>query len=716
MSPDVTPPKTSDKPNKEPSEETASTASEPTKIAITDGDTDTTDTAPAETAETATPEPEAAEAEADEPVAEEAAEPEVMPEDSTDAPAGEDEAASEASETPEEPAEPGLTDEQAASEAEVTPSADEAPEEAAVPAPEEQPAADTEEPAEETAAEPVVGAEDVKPAESQSESSEEATTVAPTAEAAAEPAPAATEPAAAPTPGPTPAAGHKASGVWKGLLLLVALVVLAGGGWYAYTKYFHKQAAPVAATKKDIPMITYAVKAPGSSVGYPLIADTSVNTAIDSQLFEGLVAYQDRSKIVPLLATGWTNPDNTTWLFTLHPNVTFHSGRLMTPADVKSSLEYAMSHQKDNQGALAIASSIKSVDVVGSNQVKIITNGPDPTLLNRLTKLYIFDSKAKLGDPNAGTGPYVVKAGTSMTPTSVYLTAVPHYWGGHVYTRAVHIVTQTDPQQMESGLATGKYDLAGDFTAQALATLKPGNTITTTDVGTNFLGINTLKKDSPLASLKARQAAAYALNVPAILAASKVNGVQASQLVPPSIPGYDPGIQNTPFDQQKARELLAQVPNSSAKLTLSFPTSDELQATEIAKELNAAGFNVVPQKIDDFNQLIGVALGGKTDMFFLGYTSDTLDGLDTLSSILTGNADYDNPQIDKLVQQAGSTLDPATRIQQLQEIAQLAAKDEPVIPVYVKTTTFAVREHDYHVTADIPVQEVGVYFAKVYQE
>ena len=195
----------------------------------------------------------------------------------------------------------------------------------------------------------------------------------------------------------------------------------------------------------------------------------------DSQLFEGLVGYQDQIKIKPMLATSWSNPDDSTWVFNLRHNVKFHSGRTMTADDVKYSLDYAVAHQGDNGSAtqLALASSINSVKVLNPYQVQITTNGPDAVLLNRLAALYVVDSKAKLGDPNAGTGPYMIKPGTIKPNASALdLVAVNNYWGGHVYTRAVHFQEDATEDQMTKDAAAGKLDIAGDFNDKQVAQVK----------------------------------------------------------------------------------------------------------------------------------------------------------------------------------------------------------------------------------------------------
>jgi ABC-type transport system substrate-binding protein len=249
-----------------------------------------------------------------------------------------------------------------------------------------------------------------------------------------------------------------------------------------------------------------------------------------------------------------------------------------------------------------------------------------------------------------------------------------------------------------------------------LAKLKNYQSLSFQDLGVSFVGLNTLKAGSPLESLAARQAAAYALDIPAILKAGGLRGDQASQLVPPAIPGYSPAIHDTPYNPAKAKALLASVKDASVPLTLSYPAGDASQVTEIAKELNAVGFNVTTSEQPDINSLINLALSGKTDMYYATYTSDILDGLDIINSIVVGNANYDNASVSKLADQASSTLDPATRIGLLQKIALQVAADAPDIPLYTQTQTYALGKPSYHLQVDIPSTDAGVYFWQAYQQ
>lgn len=521
---------------------------------------------------------------------------------------------------------------------------------------------------------------------------------------------------AAPVPTNEPA--PKRSKTW--FLLLLIVLIIAGAAVAAH--YVLKSASQQSGTvKKDIPSLSYGLPDGDLTQIYPS-TNTATALQLNTQLFEGLVRYDQQTRIVPALATDWSNPDTNTWVFNLRHDVNFHSGRNMTANDVKYSLDYAIDHQNDaSLSNLASASTLKKVDVTGKYQVKITTDGPDPILLNRLTFLFVMDSKGKIGDPDSGTGPYVLKPGTKLSENSIDLVAAPHYYGGHVYTRELHIAVVKDSSTLVKDVNNGTFDLAGSLDNYQLAKVTAHyQPIKRQDLGLSFLGINTTRANSPFATPQGRQAAAYALNVPAIMKAGNFRGDPATQIIPPSLPGYDQSIKRAPYDPAKAKQLLAGVKNASAPLTFGYVSDgtpqDQAYFNEIVKELNAAGFNIKATALPDLDTLLSQGFGsGKLDMFSLSDDSATIDGLSIVTDLLEGNQIYHNPQLDDLVQQASNTINPTDRIAVLQKISQLAAKDVPVIPMYIPSDVFTLTK-PYYLQVDIPSAYAGVYFWQVYQK
>ena len=60
---------------------------------------------------------------------------------------------------------------------------------------------------------------------------------------------------------------------------------------------------------------------------------------LQQMVYETLVTTNENLEIVPALAASWTQPDETTYVFSLEPGVTFSNGRSMTADDVVGSLQ-----------------------------------------------------------------------------------------------------------------------------------------------------------------------------------------------------------------------------------------------------------------------------------------------------------------------------------------------------------------------------------------
>src|SRR5438876_292953 len=96
-------------------------------------------------------------------------------------------------------------------------------------------------------------------------------------------------------------------GRWLGLVLL--LIIIAAASAFALSR--HHKTITVASAKKDIPYLTYGTDETADlTQAFPTeTAETDTTTQVNTQLFEGLVRYKQAIKVVPLLATTWSNPD-----------------------------------------------------------------------------------------------------------------------------------------------------------------------------------------------------------------------------------------------------------------------------------------------------------------------------------------------------------------------------------------------------------------------
>jgi peptide/nickel transport system substrate-binding protein len=499
----------------------------------------------------------------------------------------------------------------------------------------------------------------------------------------------------------------------KRLLIILLLAALVAGGWFAYQKWFKKKpaAAPATVHSKDIPSLKVGVQSADFGKLYPNMSVNDYAYTTNAQMFEGLVRYENVSKIVPDLASNWKNPDSKTWIFTIKKDIKFHDGHTLAPSDVKYSLDKIITGNPDF--AQTFAGTIASVDLVGDDQVKIITKDPDPTLLNKLTFLYVIDANLPKGaEPSqAGTGPYEIKPGTTPTDNDVQMVAFDAYHDGRPYTRSLSFGSINDPSDPIKDFEAHQYDIVGDVSPDKAKSVA-ANHFVTNGPDVNFIGFNTVKP-GPLQKKLVREAIRYAVDPAAIGKANDSNVTPLSQMVPPSVPGYNPSIAAYKTDPAKAKQLLAQAGYPKG-LTLRFSVAADAQQTtgEVVNELKAAGITLKVDSHSNFDEFINYFSGGKAEMFTVDYTSDTLDGVDIYNTTIS-SANYNNPELTDLLSQASTTVDPAKRLKLLQQAAAIIDKDVAVVPLSTQSYLWLMNKA-YVIKQDMPSASLPVYFYKVH--
>lgn len=506
------------------------------------------------------------------------------------------------------------------------------------------------------------------------------------------------------------------SKLWVILAVILVVLAAAAGGYYYWQ---HHKAKPKvqAPTKKDIALLKVGLSDSEGGTFYPKAPSNAGDIEVQNQIFEGLIGYQNGTKLVPLLAASWTNPDDTNWIFTLRQGVKFHNGHTMTADDVKYSLDnfkdVAYSDSND------YGTTIKTVTVVAPDKVKITTDGPDPTLLGKLAYLAIIDAhNTKPDDPANGTGPYTQKTGTADKTDVMDLVAFDGYWGGHVYTRELQFSFSKSTDEAIDPLKNHQLDMYGDFSKTAdLATLKQAGIVTTPVPGSTvhlFL-LNTKLPKSPLANLKFRQGINLALDHQALTDASGAEGTAINQLVPISIPGYDRSLTVTKPDLTQAKTLIAASGIKNPTITLSYVSAQEALAKETQKELAAVGVTVKLDPATDTGTFYDQLYAGKQELSYFGTASSVLDASDVFEQFKS-QPFYDSATFNDDLAAANQTIDATKHIALLQKAAQQLNLDLVVIPVATTNYFSATSLSGVHMTPEVPNVNIGAYFWKVYQQ
>ncbi|HSP06200.1 MAG TPA: ABC transporter substrate-binding protein [Acidobacteriota bacterium] len=437
----------------------------------------------------------------------------------------------------------------------------------------------------------------------------------------------------------------------------------------------------------------------------PQLKNDNVTWSVIGNIFEPLVEFDSQMKLVGSLAERWENPNDLTWRFYLRRNVRFHDGKPFNAEDVAYTIRRGLAGT--NAGTRPYLISVKDVNVIDPLTVDIITDRPNPVLLNRLTFIFILPVSAHPEEAihrPMGTGPYMFER-EDIPGQKLTLRANPAYWGGQPAIEHVQFVSLSPAEKMVEGLLKGSVQLIRDFPETLIPRIeKSANcTLKTHDsLGVSFLGFNLTgnPKTNPFQRLEVRKAIAAGLDS-ARLVAEGMEGraVSARQLVSPVVFGYNPELIPEPVSLDRARQML-----KKAGLPQGFHSEvygvDAPRLIKLAGQLRELGLDVEPH-LSQWSDLYEKLLHHQVPMYALSWNCSTGDASDLLDSCLHtpdpnrgyGNfnyAGYGNREVDHLIELSGQTLKPNERKVYLQKALVLASKDVPYIPLYSRFRHYGV--------------------------
>lgn len=323
--------------------------------------------------------------------------------------------------------------------------------------------------------------------------------------------------------------------------------------------------------------------------GNPVSMDTAIVTDGISfrsaeQGCEALVQFiNETTNVGPGLASSWTvSEDGLTWTFTLVENATFHDGTPFNAAAVKWNFdrwrftdhpqhfpEQVFEYYEAQWGGFDDASLITNVEATGEYEVTFTVSAPLGAFLNNMAMpMFAIHSPAAVeaaganyGTPEVGyscTGPYSF---VEWVPDSqVILARNPNYWGtieGNVDT----IVFKAIPDNAArlAALQAGEIDAFEGPNVEDIPTIEGSDNLYLQyrpPFNTFYIAFNYRIKEfrDPLV----RQAISLAVNREELVGAFYGSALVANTMNPPSIGiGFNANV-STPYDPDKARELLAQ--------------------------------------------------------------------------------------------------------------------------------------------------------------
>lgn len=322
-----------------------------------------------------------------------------------------------------------------------------------------------------------------------------------------------------------------------------------------------------------------------------------VTEALNGNVYEGLFKLTDTGAVEPLLAKEQkVSEDGLTYTFTLQPNVKFHSGKALTSADVKASLE-RVTAETSKSGRKSNFAMIKEITTPDDATVVFTLSSRSISFVYNLSYIWVVNSAATdLTTAADGTGPY--KLGEWKRGSTLSLTRFDGYWGTAAKNAGAVFHYFTDATALNNALLTNAVDvITSEQSPDALAQFENNPAYKVNDgKGTTKLLLAFNDKVAPFNNVAVRKAVSAAIdNAKLLNSVWGDHGTLIGSMVPPTDPWYEDLTSVNAYDPAKAKQLLAEggQPNGFT-FTLDTPSYDPhpTAATFIKSELAKIGVTV----------------------------------------------------------------------------------------------------------------------------
>lgn len=426
---------------------------------------------------------------------------------------------------------------------------------------------------------------------------------------------------------------------------------------------------------------------------------------VGALIYDALVRRDEHFNLQPWLAKSWERPDPQTWVFHLRDGVRFQDGKLLSADDV------AWSIRSMSDGTLVTAkggafASVESVQVTGPLAVTVHTRGPDAGLLFNLSDglFGVVESGAGRdeGLHPVGTGPFHFVS--QVQDRDVVLERFDGCWAGAPKIKRVRFDVVPDNITTALELKKGSADAESNaLTLDEVYALRNASGLRTEVApGAVVVYANFNVTDPALHDPRVRQAVAYALDKPELIAALWRGGARtADSLLPPGHWAHAGELPQYNYDPKKAVALLEaaglrpDIHGVRLRFTLKTSTDEttRLLAQSIQQQLADIGISVEIRSAE-FGTFYSDITKGAFQMYILRWISANEDPdiyRNAYSSTRmppkgANRGHFSSALVDTLLAQAATETDQAARQRKYVEIQKVLAEQLPSIPLWYPNT------------------------------
>ena len=336
------------------------------------------------------------------------------------------------------------------------------------------------------------------------------------------------------------------------------------------------------------------------------------------EVFDTILYIQDDGTISSYVCESWKKIADDTFEFTLKPGIKFHNGEALGSDDAKFTIDRLIHDEANycNGNIKQLVSTIKEVQIVNDLTFRIITDGPDPILFERLASplgAYLVpkdtieaNGQDYLKASPIGTGPYKFD---EIGPETLELSYFDGYYGERPLADHLTYRRYTEDAALMVGLVTGEVDITPSLdmeSAQAVqsrtADVKIFNEPYST---THLLRLNATK--GATADKKLRQALSLAIDRQLLCDtlwdgyAYVPNGYNFEEFGDYYIPDYP----KYEYNVEKAKQLVAESSYNGEKLSFKLVRGYYKMGNEAAESIVAMwkeiGVNAEVEYVESIN-------------------------------------------------------------------------------------------------------------------
>ena len=421
---------------------------------------------------------------------------------------------------------------------------------------------------------------------------------------------------------------------------------------------------------------------------------------VTGSIYETLLGITPDWEVEKRLAESYTvSPDGMEISFKLREGVLFHNGREMKAIDVKNSFERLKGEGSPKAKDYV---NIKEINVINDYEISFVTE----TLDVELEKAFIYpwtaiipiEEEANLKSKPVGTGAYKFKEW--IPQQQVVLVRNDDYYAEAAKIGELKFTLISDETSQMASLQTGDIDLA-EIQGNQVGVLEKIDSLKIYSEPMNAVQLLALNLDNEIfKDIRVRKAIAMAVNKDDINSSVVYGyGNNVGSHLPVNYPDYYDTMDLITYDPEGAKALLAEAGyENGLDIEMILPKNYQIHMDAgqvLADQLSKVGINV-DIKVVEWGQWLSDVYSGKNYETTVVGLSGRLDSYYFLKRYHSQSGDfisYITGEIDTLLEDSRSELDPEKRKEIFKEIQIILAENVPVVYLQTPDRIFALNKN-----------------------